>query len=66
VRPLTPGAIVTASDGRELGRVGTSAIDGDGAPIALAILRREGEPGESVDAGGTAATIVEIPAPAAI
>lgn len=58
--PLTPGAAVTG-DGRELGTVGTVAVDADGKPIALAILRREGEPGSNVDVGGVAATIVEVP-----
>lgn len=58
--PLSPGAAVTG-EGRELGRVGTVAADADGNPIALAILRREGEPGSEVDAGGVAATIVEVP-----
>jgi aminomethyltransferase len=61
---LSPGAVVTAADGRELGRVGTATTDAGGAPIALAILRREGEPGSSVDAGGVDATIDAISIPA--
>lgn len=60
--PLASGAQVTASDGRELGRVGTIATDAQGAPIALAILRREAEPGDTVDAGGIAATVAAVPA----
>jgi folate-binding protein YgfZ len=59
--PLEPGATVSATDGRELGQVGTAVLSPDGEPIALAILRREGEPGATVNAGGVEATIVEIP-----
>lgn len=58
--PLESGAAVTAADGRELGRVGTTATREDGSTVALAILRREGENGDVVDAGGIAATIVQI------
>lgn len=59
-RPLVTGSPVEASDGRLLGSVGTACVDVDGSPLALALLRREGEPGDKVNAGGTAATIVEI------
>jgi folate-binding Fe-S cluster repair protein YgfZ len=59
--PLEPGATVSATDGRELGQVGTAVLSPAGEPIALAILRREGEPGATVSAGGVEATIVEIP-----
>lgn len=59
--PLIPGTIVTGNEGKELGKVGTSATDTDGSPIALAILRREGEPGSQVEVGGQSATIVEVP-----
>jgi folate-binding protein YgfZ len=58
--PLTPGDPVVAPDGRELGRVGTAVISPDRGAIALAILRREGEIGEQVSAGGVAATIAEV------
>ncbi|MGK2878618.1 MAG: CAF17-like 4Fe-4S cluster assembly/insertion protein YgfZ [Solirubrobacterales bacterium] len=59
--PLTPGAPVTLADGKELGNVGTSTTATTGEPIALAILRREAEPGSIVSAGGIDATIVEVP-----
>jgi folate-binding protein YgfZ len=59
--PLTPGAIVTLPDGKELGNVGTATVATTGEPIALAILRREAEPGATVSAGGIDATIVEVP-----
>jgi aminomethyltransferase len=58
--PLASGALVTAEDGRELGTVGTTAAGKEGASLALAILRREGEPGAVVDVDGEPATIVEI------
>jgi folate-binding protein YgfZ len=54
---LATGAEVTAKDGRALGQLGTVAAHGETA-AALAILRREAEPGDVVDAGGTPATIV--------
>lgn len=59
---LTPGAEITGDEGRVLGKVGTSVASADGAPAALAILRREGEPGSVVDVDGVSATVVEIPA----
>lgn len=59
--PLAPGTVVIGDEGKELGKVGTAATDIDGSPIALAILRREGEPGATVDVGGLSATIVEVP-----
>lgn len=60
-QPLTPGATVTMADGKELGSVGTATVATTGEPIALAILRREAEPGSVVSAGGIDATIVEVP-----
>jgi folate-binding protein YgfZ len=60
-QPLTAGALVTMADGKELGQVGTATVATTGEPIALAILRREAEPGETVNAGGIDATIVEVP-----
>lgn len=61
--PLTSGALVTAADGRELGTVGTTAVGKEGASLALAILRREGQPGAVVDVDGEPATIFELPEP---
>jgi folate-binding protein YgfZ len=58
---LSPGAPVTTADGKELGSVGTATVASTGEPIALAILRREAEPGSIVSAGGTDATVVEVP-----
>jgi folate-binding protein YgfZ len=48
---------------RELGRVGTAVVSPSRGPIALAIVRREGVPGERVEVGdgGVSAEIVEVP-----
>jgi folate-binding protein YgfZ len=47
---------------RELGTVGTAVLSPSRGPIALAILRREAEPGASVEVGdGGAAEVVELP-----
>ena len=61
--PLSVGASVSL-DGRELGTIGTAVISPARGPLALAILRREAEPGAEVDvlgeAGPTRATVEEI------
>ncbi|MDP9384278.1 MAG: folate-binding protein [Actinomycetota bacterium] len=44
-----------------VGRVGTVADSPAFGPIALAIVRREAAPGDSVAAGETTATVVELP-----
>ena len=47
---------------RELGTVGTAVLSPARGPIALAILRREAEPGAAVDVGdGRPAEVVELP-----
>ena len=48
---------------REVGRVGTAVISPAHGPIALAILRREAEPGAGVlvGDGGIAAEVIEVP-----
>ena len=47
---------------RELGTIGTAVLSPARGPIALAILRREAEPGSSVSVGdGIAAEVVELP-----
>jgi tRNA-modifying protein YgfZ len=56
------GGDPVALEGRELGTVGTAVISPAHGPIALAILRREAEPGTGVEVGeGIAATVVEVP-----
>lgn len=56
---LTAGEPVVAADGRELGFVGTSATSPSHGPIALAVLRREAEPGDKVTAGDVQAEVVD-------
>jgi folate-binding protein YgfZ len=47
---------------RELGRIGTAVLSPAHGPIALAILRREAEPGATVTVGdGIEAAVVELP-----
>jgi tRNA-modifying protein YgfZ len=57
--PASDGDPVTLGD-RELGQIGTAAISPAQGPIALAILRREAEPGAIVRVGdGIEATVTE-------
>lgn len=53
------GAVVAAADGRELGHVGGVVVSPARGVIALAILRREAEPGDSVDVEGVVARVTE-------
>jgi tRNA-modifying protein YgfZ len=46
---------------REVGRVGTSVVSPVHGPIALALVRREAAPGDTVAAGEATATVVELP-----
>lgn len=55
--PLVPGAAITGAAGRSLGTVGTAVISPARGPLALALVRREAEPGAVVDAGGIATTV---------
>jgi folate-binding protein YgfZ len=61
-RPADAGEAIRLGE-RELGAVGTACVSPALGPIALAIVRREGEPGERVAVGeaGTSAEIVELP-----
>ncbi len=57
-----PDGAAVSRDGRELGTVGTAVLSPARGPLALAILRREAEPGTEVDvAGAGTATVEEIP-----
>ena len=57
-----PGAPLVAS-GKEVGRVGSTALSPALGPIALALVRREVAPGDEVSVGQAAltATVVELP-----
>jgi tRNA-modifying protein YgfZ len=59
--PVSPGSVVTAGD-KEVGRAASAAVSPGRGPIALAILRREVQPGDEVTAGpGVTARVVELP-----
>jgi folate-binding protein YgfZ len=60
-QPVAAGAVVTLGE-RELGKVGTAVLSPTHGPIALAVLRREAEPGAEVLIGGeTSADVAELP-----
>jgi len=58
--PVEPGTELTAGD-RVVGRIGSVAVSPEHGPIALALVRREVEPGAEVSAGTASATVVELP-----
>ncbi len=62
--PVPGGALIRLGE-RELGRVGTAVLSPAHGPIALAIVRREAEPGTTVeilsDGGTVEAAVVELP-----
>lgn len=67
-RPVAPGTVIV-EDGRELGRITSCARSPRLGPIALALVRREISPGDTVvarpaDGGPTTAQVVELPFPA--
>jgi folate-binding protein YgfZ len=60
-RPAEAGVAVTLGE-RELGKVGTAVLSPGYGAIALAVLRREAEPGDEVLIGGEiSAEVVELP-----
>jgi len=60
--PAAPGDTLRHGE-KEVGRVGTTVLSPTFGPIALAIVRREAEPGETLAVGeaGTSAEVVELP-----
>jgi len=58
VEPVSAGDSVSAG-GKELGTIGTAVISPARGPLALAILRREAEPGSEVLIGETTVATVE-------
>ncbi len=60
--PVAPGAALLAGE-KEVGRVGGSCVSPAHGPIALAILRREAEPGAELAVGedGVTARVVDLP-----
>jgi folate-binding protein YgfZ len=60
--PVEPGAALSL-DGKEVGRVGSSCVSPALGAIALAVIRREAEPGAELTAGedGVTAQVVDLP-----
>jgi tRNA-modifying protein YgfZ len=60
--PLAPGATLRLGD-KEVGEVGSGAVSPAFGPIALAVIRREAEPGDEVAVGedGVTAEVVDLP-----
>ncbi len=60
--PLEPGSALFLED-KELGRIGSACLSPAHGPIALAIIRREAEPGTKLRAGedGVTARVVDLP-----
>ena len=60
--PAPSGAVLHLGE-REVGRLGSVALSPVHGPIALALVRREAQPGDSVEVGDerTPATVVELP-----
>ena len=62
--PVAPGAEIKLGE-RSVGHIGSSALSPGLGPIALALVRREAEPGSvvSVGDGGVSAEVLELPFP---
>jgi len=58
--PVDPGQPIVLGD-REVGRVGSATVSPAHGPIALAIVRREAAPGDTVAVDGATAEVVELP-----
>jgi tRNA-modifying protein YgfZ len=59
-RPAEHGQAIALGE-REVGRVGSACVSPTHGPIALAVIRREATPGDTVDVEGAAAEVVELP-----
>jgi len=60
--PAERGAEILLGD-KPVGRLGSTCVSPRLGSIALALMRREAEPGARVEVGGSAAEIVELPFP---
>ena len=58
--PVERGAPIVLGE-REVGRVGSACVSPAHGPIALAIVRREASPGDTVEIGATSAEVVALP-----
>jgi folate-binding protein YgfZ len=59
-RPAEHGQPIALGE-RAVGRIGSACVSPTHGPIALAIVRREAEPGATVEVEGAAAQVVELP-----
>ena len=60
--PVEQGAAITLGE-REVGSIGSTAVSPAQGPIALALIRREASPGDTVTVGPEAvqAEVIELP-----
>jgi folate-binding protein YgfZ len=58
--PAATGDAIMLGD-REVGRVGSTCVSPRFGPIALALVRREASPGDTVEVGGRTAQVAELP-----
>jgi tRNA-modifying protein YgfZ len=58
--PAGHGQPIALGD-REVGRIGSATVSPTHGPIALALVRREAQPGDTVEVDGAAAEVVELP-----
>jgi tRNA-modifying protein YgfZ len=59
-QPVASGTELTLG-GKPVGRIGSPVLSPSFGPIALALVRREAEPGATLRAGTADATVVELP-----
>jgi tRNA-modifying protein YgfZ len=60
--PAERGAEIVLAE-KPVGRLGSTCVSPRLGPIALALLRREAEPGATVEVGGAPAEVVDLPFP---
>jgi folate-binding protein YgfZ len=58
--PAETGAVLHRGD-KEVGRVGSAVVSPRFGPIALALVRRQASPGDTVTVDGTPAEVVDLP-----
>ena len=58
--PAEPGTELRLGE-KVVGKLGSVVVSPDLGPIALALVRREANPGDTVQADGTSGLIVEVP-----
>jgi len=58
--PVEPGTELKLGE-KVVGKLGSVVVSPDHGPIALALVRREAKPGDTVDLAGSTALIVDVP-----